>query len=356
MSNSDKRKLQKDYVYMNIAEQIGSLSHCKRKQVGAILVKDENIISTGFNGTPTGMDNCCEDSESNETLWYTLHAETNCISKIAKSTLSSEGSTLYITLSPCKNCAKLILQAGITKILFKVKHSCNEGIDFLISQGIECIHLSDPIFIKPKLDNKKQLLEIYSIFCAGTKPKQRLLDMDEFWLKENLNFISNNTSEQFYEYVLSFLKNNYFNTENHNAHLTLDKIYSYITNGYPKTDTLFLELISKIKNEWLRIHLDKIKIKYGEDVYDLVQTHLVKSGFLSNNIYFINEKDEIETHKLDVVFKYHNNTHDSLALMNLETIDKVWLINNLNRIEMKYNKLFYNYINNFLKSKTKEHD
>lgn len=137
----NNRNYQKDIVYLKIAENIASLSYCNRKKVGCILVKDENIISTGFNGTPSGMNNCCEDSEG-ETNWFTLHSESNAILKLAKSTLSSIDSTMYITLSPCKDCAKLILQSGIKRIVYNKKHSCQEGIKFLISQGIVCDYIN----------------------------------------------------------------------------------------------------------------------------------------------------------------------------------------------------------------------
>jgi dCMP deaminase len=127
---ASKDKLQK--VYMNIAKEISSLSYCKRKQVGCVIVRDNNILSFGYNGTPTGFDNDCERSETDEylnnigvhkinytTRWYVLHAESNALMKIATQNQSSVGSTLYTTMSPCKECAKLIIQAGITTIVYK---------------------------------------------------------------------------------------------------------------------------------------------------------------------------------------------------------------------------------------------
>ena len=135
------RQKQYDLVYLKMAEQIGMLSYCKRKQVGCLIVKDDNILSSGFNGSPKGMDNFCED-ESGETLWYVLHAESNAISKLARSTQSSEGATLYINLSPCKNCSKLILQSGIKRVVYSKQHSCYEGIIFLKQQGVECNFLN----------------------------------------------------------------------------------------------------------------------------------------------------------------------------------------------------------------------
>lgn len=141
----NNRDIQKDIVYLNIAKEIASLSYCVRKQVGCIIVKNENIISTGFNGTPTGMNNCCENSEDGETLWYVLHAESNAITKLAKSTQNCDNATLYITLSPCQNCAKLILQSGIKRVVMLNKHSCQSGIEFLKEQGIICEYISELI-------------------------------------------------------------------------------------------------------------------------------------------------------------------------------------------------------------------
>ena len=143
MKNFERQK-QYDLVYLKMAEQIGMLSYCKRKQVGCLIVKDDNILSSGFNGSPKGMDNFCED-ESGETLWYVLHAESNAITKLAKNTQNCDNATLYITLSPCKNCSKLILQSGIKRIVMLNKHSCQEGIEFLKEQGIICEYISELI-------------------------------------------------------------------------------------------------------------------------------------------------------------------------------------------------------------------
>ena len=106
-----------DVAYLRIAREWGKLSYCKRRQVGAIIVKDNMIISDGYNGTPTGFDNFCED-EKGYTKWYVLHAEANAITKVASSTQSSEGSTLYVTLSPCTDCSKLIHQAKIKRVVY----------------------------------------------------------------------------------------------------------------------------------------------------------------------------------------------------------------------------------------------
>ena len=113
----------------------GKLSHCKRKQVGALIVKDRMIISDGFNGTPTGFENHCED-EDNYTKWYVLHAEANAILKVASSTQSCKGSTLYLTLSPCRECSKLIHQAGIIRLVYLKEYKDRAGIDFLKNAGV----------------------------------------------------------------------------------------------------------------------------------------------------------------------------------------------------------------------------
>ena len=129
-----------DIVYMNIAGEVSQLSKCKRKKVGAIIVKDNNILSFGYNGTPSGFCNACE--EDDKTKWSVLHAESNAIVKVAKSTNSSSGSTLYCTLSPCKDCSKLIIQAGIIKVVYKeVYEGSTEGLDLMKESGIKIIKI-----------------------------------------------------------------------------------------------------------------------------------------------------------------------------------------------------------------------
>ena len=115
-------------------------SYCKRRKVGALLVKDKMIISDGFNGTPVGFENICDDEEG-RTKPYVLHAEANAITKVAESNNSSKGATLYVTTSPCIECAKLIIQAGIKRIVFAELYRLTEGIDLLKRAGIDCIHL-----------------------------------------------------------------------------------------------------------------------------------------------------------------------------------------------------------------------
>ena len=132
----DSKELKYHKKYLDIAKSISELSHANRKKVGAIIVKDTMIISDGYNGTPTGFDNECEDAEGN-TKWFTLHAEANAITKLVRySGLPVDGSTLYITLSPCKECSKLILQSGIKKVYYSEEYRDSEGIDFLKSVNI----------------------------------------------------------------------------------------------------------------------------------------------------------------------------------------------------------------------------
>lgn len=136
------KQLRYDKAYLRIAEEWGKLSHCQRKQVGALIVKDRMIISDGYNGTPTGFENYCED-ELGYTKWYVLHAEANAILKVAASTQSCKGATLYITLSPCKECSKLIHQAGIIRVVYYRGYKDDSGLDFLSKAGIEIEHIED---------------------------------------------------------------------------------------------------------------------------------------------------------------------------------------------------------------------
>lgn len=135
MTYNKEKQLRYDRAYLKMALEWAKLSHCSRKQVGALIVKDRMIISDGYNGTPTGYDNSCED-EKGETLWYVLHAEANALTKIAKSNHNAEGATLYITLSPCKECSKLILQAGINRVVFINGYKDQSGMNFLKESGI----------------------------------------------------------------------------------------------------------------------------------------------------------------------------------------------------------------------------
>ena len=127
---TEKKQLKYDLAYLKMAREWGKLSHCKRKQVGALIVKERMIISDGFNGTPSGFDNCCEDEEG-KTKWEVLHAEANAILKVASSTQSAKGATLYITLSPCTQCSKLIHQAGIKRVVYASAYKDLSGLEFL---------------------------------------------------------------------------------------------------------------------------------------------------------------------------------------------------------------------------------
>ncbi len=125
-----------DKRYLQMAGIWAQNSYCKRRQVGALIVKDKMIISDGYNGTPSGFENQCED-ENGVTKVYVLHAEANAITKVAKSGNSSEGSTLYVTASPCVECAKLIIQSGIRRVVFRDAYRITDGIDLLRRAGIE---------------------------------------------------------------------------------------------------------------------------------------------------------------------------------------------------------------------------
>jgi dCMP deaminase len=129
-----------DKAYLRMAQEWGKLSYCERRQVGAIVVKDRMIISDGYNGTPTGFENICEDDDG-YTKWYVLHAEANALSKVASSTQSSEGATLYITLSPCKECSKLIHQSGIKRVVYQITYKDDSGLKFLNKAGVELVHM-----------------------------------------------------------------------------------------------------------------------------------------------------------------------------------------------------------------------
>ena len=141
MTDINKQK-RYDKAYLRMALTWAELSHCSRKKVGAIIVKDGMIISDGFNGTPAGFDNCCEN-DLGETHWFVLHAEANAILKVAKSTHNCLGATLYLTLSPCKDCCKLVLQAGIKRVVYINHYKDTAGIDFLINAGLQVDQISD---------------------------------------------------------------------------------------------------------------------------------------------------------------------------------------------------------------------
>jgi dCMP deaminase len=141
--NSDKSKqLRYDRAYLRLAKSWGQLSYCTRKKVGAIIVKDGVIISDGFNGTPKGFDNYCEDTNG-ETHWYVLHAEANAILKVAKSTNNCNQSTLYLTHSPCKECSKIVLQAGIIRVVYIEKYKDPAGLNFLERAGLEIVQIEN---------------------------------------------------------------------------------------------------------------------------------------------------------------------------------------------------------------------
>lgn len=134
----DRKQFNLDRRYLRMAEIWSENSYCVRRKVGALIVKDKMIISDGYNGTPSGFENVCED-ENNVTKPYVLHAEANAITKVAKSHNSSEGATMYVTTCPCIECAKLIIQAGVVRLVYKENYKNNDGNELLISAGIETV-------------------------------------------------------------------------------------------------------------------------------------------------------------------------------------------------------------------------
>ena len=132
----DEKQYKLDLRYLKMAQIWAENSYCKRRQVGALVVKDQMIISDGYNGTPSGFENVCED-DNNVTLPYVLHAEANAITKLARSSNNSEGSTLYITASPCIECAKLIIHAGIKRVVYAREYRLTDGADLLRQAGIK---------------------------------------------------------------------------------------------------------------------------------------------------------------------------------------------------------------------------
>ncbi|MEO8515116.1 MAG: dCMP deaminase family protein [Flavobacterium sp.] len=138
----EKKQNKYDKAYLRLAKEWSKLSYCKRKQVGAIIVRDKMIISDGYNGSPSGFENCCEDEEG-LTKWYVLHAEANAILKVARSTQSCQDATLYITLSPCKECSKLIHQSGITRVVYHEGYKDDSGLAFLEKAGVIVNHIKD---------------------------------------------------------------------------------------------------------------------------------------------------------------------------------------------------------------------
>ena len=142
MDNNIKQH-QLDLRYLRLARIWAENSYCKRRQVGALIVKDKMIISDGYNGTPSGFDNVCEDADGH-TFPYVLHAEANAITKVACSNNSSKGATLYVTAAPCIECAKLIIQAGITRVVFSELYRLADGLELLKQANVECIFMEVP--------------------------------------------------------------------------------------------------------------------------------------------------------------------------------------------------------------------
>ena len=142
MCENEEKQLNLDKRYLRMAMIWAENSYCQRRKVGAILVKDKMIISDGYNGTPAGFENVCED-ENGVTKPYVLHAEANALTKVARSNNSSDNATLYVTASPCVECAKLIIQSGIKRVVFNELYRITTGIDLLKRANVECVHIQD---------------------------------------------------------------------------------------------------------------------------------------------------------------------------------------------------------------------
>ena len=141
METINEKQLTLDKRYIRMASIWAENSYCTRRQVGALIVKNQRIISDGYNGTPSGFENICED-ENNVTKPYVLHAEANAITKIARSNNSSDGATLYVTASPCIECAKLIMQSGIKRVVYSEKYRLEDGLELLQRAGIEVLYVN----------------------------------------------------------------------------------------------------------------------------------------------------------------------------------------------------------------------
>lgn len=141
MDTTNEKQLKVDKRYIRMASIWAGNSYCTRRQVGALIVKDQMIISDGYNGTPSGFENICED-ENNITKPYVLHAEANAITKIARSSNSSNGATMYVTASPCIECAKLIIQAGIKRVVYSEKYRLEDGLDLLRRANVEVVYIN----------------------------------------------------------------------------------------------------------------------------------------------------------------------------------------------------------------------
>ena len=141
MTPAEKKQHELDVRYLKMARIWAENSYCKRRQVGALVVKDKMIISDGYNGTPSGFENVCED-ENNVTKPYVLHAEANAITKLARSSNNSDGSTLYVTAAPCIECSKLIIQSGIKRVVYAAKYRLEDGINLLKKANIEVVYIN----------------------------------------------------------------------------------------------------------------------------------------------------------------------------------------------------------------------
>lgn len=318
------KQIQHHIAYIKIAENIGNLSYCKRKQVGSVLVKNNNIISTGYNGTPAGMPNVCENEEG-ETNWYTLHSETNCLSKIAKSTQSSDGSILYITLSPCKDCAKLILQSGITEIYYLVQHSCEEGLKFLTEQGIKCTHIArevNNVFEEGGTNSNDYVLNVYEKF---TCKQFQLAKSNDISYRTTSDIVYDSEWEIINTIPYTSIKDSFKKTMNtpriatveEAIHGTVNEINSDVSEAlqsHLKNEEIILLQIPTFLPQGLMIALhSKFKDKYNIIVKDHIEnipraTKLFHKPTIRSKRYFFRLLKELEDIN-NFIINYYNNEH-----------------------------------------------
>lgn len=240
-SKSDSRKRQYDVAYMDMAKRWSLLSHCKKKQVGALIVKDRMIISDGFNGTISSFDNNCED-ETGATNWHTLHAEANAILKLAASTHNSIGATLYITCSPCRDCSKLIYQSGITRVVYDEDYKTYDGVEFLKKAGIQ---------IQKMNEIQNNLTDIIDSFESDHNKNHMIL------IHKNINKAHSENDFESINKSIIHLMDKYYND--------VDLLRSYLvaTNSFKEKlslrNSVYARLVLLYNNLGLKISIENLK-------------------------------------------------------------------------------------------------
>lgn len=242
---TEERKAQYDTTYMQMAMVLSQLSYCIKKKVGAILVKDNKVIATGFNGSPARQfPNNCED-ENGKTLWHTIHAESNAITSVAASTQNCTGATMYITCSPCKDCAKLIYQSGIVRVLYLDFYKDLDGVDFLKSAGIEVVQFSAP---NP---NNIDLTTHYATTSNGAviyKP-----DLTTSYRDSITVLLKNKLYEHIDKSIDTFLVRDGENFEELRHFLILTKDYKEHLKNRPRVYVHFLKIANNMKYDLSKV-------------------------------------------------------------------------------------------------------